>query len=293
MSNYFQNQNQKQNNSAILNLESLTKQYDTTLIQYNQVQSDYINNLQNSPSSALPGQSQVQATALAQAQVQGKSDLNLVSIPNNTFWGTKGISSSNVSSVEKCSALCSITPGCSGATYNVTNNNQNNCWLRGGDGSIIAGTNKQYAIISKSKNYLQTLENLNIQLINLNNKIMQIFDTNKNVFLAQDNERNHKYAILKENYKRLEKERRNILNQLLKYQTIEEKQNQGELIVTSNYYNYILLLIIALVCMFILSKTAVILIGENVASSSISNSGLLIATILSCFVIVLLYFFLF
>jgi hypothetical protein len=70
MSNYFQNQNQnqKQNNSAILNLESLTKQYDTTLIQYNQVQSDYINSsLQNTSSSSLPTQSpsqpQVQTTS--------------------------------------------------------------------------------------------------------------------------------------------------------------------------------------------------------------------------------------
>jgi hypothetical protein len=204
MSNYFQNQNQKQNNSAILNLESLTKQYDTTSIQYNQVQSDYINTMQNTPSSSLPTQSQ--------SQTQTSS--NLVSIPNSTYWGTIGISTTNVSSVDKCSALCSRTPGCSGATYNVTNNNQNNCWLRGGDGSIIAGASNQYAIIPQAKSYLKTLEKLNVQLINLNNQIMNILDTNKNVFLAQDNERNQKYAILKENYRSLENERRIILDQL-------------------------------------------------------------------------------
>ena len=150
MSNYFQNQ--KQNDSAILNLESLTKQYDTTSIQYNQVQSDYINSLQNT------SQEQIQSTS------------NLANVPNSTFWGTTGISSTNVSSLDKCSALCSKTPGCSGATYNVTNNNQNNCWLRGGDGSIITGTSNQYAIIPQATNYLKTLEILNIQLINLNNQ---------------------------------------------------------------------------------------------------------------------------
>jgi hypothetical protein len=262
MSNYFQNQNQNQNNSAILNLESLTKQYDTSLIQYNQVQSDYINTLQNTQSSSLPTQSQVPT-----------SSPNLVTIPNTTYWGTTGISSSNVSSVDTCSALCSKTPGCSGATYNVTNNSQNNCWLRSGNGSIITGSSNQYAIIPQAKSYLKTLEKLNVQLIDLNNKIMNVLETNKNVFLAQDNQRNDKYALLKENYKKLEKERRNILKQLLQYQTIEGKQTQGELVVTMNYYNYILLLIVVLICVFILAKTAVILIGENVTSSSNTTFG--------------------
>jgi len=283
MSNYFQNQTQKQNNSAILNLESLTKQYDTTLIQYNQVQSDYINTMQNTPSSSLPTQSQ--------SQTQTSS--NLVSIPNSTYWGTIGISTTNVSSVDKCSALCSRTPGCSGATYNVTNNNQNNCWLRGGDGSIIAGASNQYAIIPQAKNYLKTLEKLNVQLINLNNQIMNILDTNKNVFLAQDNERNQKYAILKENYRTLENERRIILDQLLQHQTIAGKQKQGDLIVTMNYYNYVLLLIIVLICVFILSKTVVVLIGENVASSPNSPIAYMSFIILTCFIIFLFYLFLF
>jgi len=289
MSNYFQNQNQnqKQNNSAILNLESLTKQYDTTLIQYNQVQSDYINSsLQNTQSSSLPTQSP------SQPQVQTTSS-NLVTIPNSTYWGTIGISSSNVSSVDKCSALCSKTPGCSGATYNVTNNNQNNCWLRGGEGSIIAGSTNQYAIIPQAKSFLKTLEKLNVQLINLNNQIMNILETNKNVFLAQDNQRNEKYALLKENYRKLEKERRMILKQLLQHQTIEGKQTEGELIVTMNYYNYVLLLIIVLLSVFILSKTAVILISENVTSSSNSTFGYISIIFFVCFIIFLLYYFLF
>jgi len=277
MSNYFQNQNQNQNNSAILNLESLTKQYDTLLIQYNQVQSDYLNYLQQNPTTIQPGQSNSQLTV----------------VQNSTFWGTSGISSSNVSSVDQCSALCSRTPGCSGATYSITNNTQNNCWLRSGDGEIITGANNQFAIISKEKNYLKTLEKINIILINLNNQIMRILETNKNVFIEQDTKRFEKYAILKENYTKLEKERRTILNELLKHQTIEEKQNQGELIVTRNYYNYVLLLIIVLTCVFILSRTAVILISENTTSTSNGDSSLLKAIFVTCFIIILFYFFLF
>jgi hypothetical protein len=277
MSNYFQNQNKNQ--SAILNLESLTKQYDTTLIEYNQVQTDYINQLESQQSS-------IQAEP-------GVTSSNLVTVPNSTFWGTKGISSSNVSSASDCSALCSKTPGCSGATYNVTNNNQNNCWLTSGDGSIIRGSTEQIAIIPKEKKYLETLEKLNIKLIHFSDKIMTLLRINKNVFLEQDEERFSKYALLRENYKKLEKERKNILEQLLKYQTIEEKQNQGELIVTRNYYNYVLLLIIALICIFILSRTAVVLISQNTGSSTDNNFGLLIATFLSCLLIFLFYYFLF
>jgi len=140
---------------------------------------------------------------------------------------------------------------------------------------------------------LKTLEKLNVQLINLNNQIMNILDTNKNVFLAQDNERNQKYAILKENYRTLENERRIILDQLLQHQTIAGKQKQGDLIVTMNYYNYVLLLIVVLICVFILSKTVVVLIGENVASSPNSPIAYMSFIILICFIIFLFYLFLF
>ena len=122
---------------------------------------------------------------------------------------------------------------------------------------------------------------------------MNILETNKNVFLAQDNQRNEKYALLKENYRKLEKERRRILKQLLQHQTIEGKQTEGELIVTMNYYNYVLLLIIVLLCVFILSKTAVILIGENVTSSSNSSFGYMSIIFFTFFIIFLLYYFLF
>jgi hypothetical protein len=133
--------NPNSNNPTMLNLESLTKNYDTLLIQYNQLQNDYINYLQQNPSIIQ----------------QGKTNLNLVNIPNSTFWGATTLSTSNVSNVDQCRALCSNTPGCSGATFNVTNNTQNNCFLSGGDGMIIGGSATQYAIISKANQYLTTL----------------------------------------------------------------------------------------------------------------------------------------
>jgi len=272
--NIMSNKSQNQNNSVVLNLESLTKQYDTILIQYNQVQSDYINYLQKNPASVQLGKTQ-NANALT-------------SIPNSTFWGTAGISSSNVSSVAQCSALCSKTPGCSGATYNTTNNSQNNCWLRSGNGIIIAGTNGQYAIVSQSKEYLLTLQTLNSQLIDVNQKIIKLMQDNKNIFLEQGNERRQNYNLLTQNIYKLEEERMNILQQLSYFQTIDEKQNQGELIVTKNYSNYVLLLIIVIFCIIILSKIFINSTSEN----SGANVGAF-STILFIFIICFFIFFIY
>jgi hypothetical protein len=243
-------QNKQKNNSIILNLESLTKEYDTLLIQYNQVQSDYINYIQ-----------------------QRQTTLKLATVPNSTFWGTSGISSSNVSSVEQCSALCSRTPGCSGATYNVTNlnNSQNNCWLRSGNGMVVVGTSGQYAIIPQEKEYLLTLQTLNSQLINANNKILKVFQKYESI-PDQDTLRVQKNNLLKQNYKKLEKERLSILKQLEDHESIEQKQNEGKLIVTKNYSNYILLLIIVFVCFLILGKTVIDSVNQNTTSSN-SNSN--------------------
>jgi NADH:ubiquinone oxidoreductase subunit 3 (subunit A) len=272
------NESQNQNKSTILTLESLTKQYDTLLMQYNQVQSDYINYLQQNPST------------LQQGSGATRNNQELTSIPNYTFWGTSGISSNNVSSVQQCSALCSRTQGCSGATYNVTNNNQNNCWLRSGDGIIVAGTSNQYAIISKSKEYLLTLQTLNSQLIDVNNKIIQLMQNNKNTFLAEIKNRKSKYILLVQNNSKLEEERNNILLQLSQFQSINEKQNEGELIVTKNYYTFVLLLIIALICMFILSKIYIGTASEN-ADETVNILSTIFFIFIICVVVFIIYYY--
>jgi len=230
--------NKNSNNSDILHLETLIKQYDTTLIQYTQVQNDYVNYLQNSSSS----------------QRNRTNNPNLVNVKGTTFWGSSAISSSNVSSVEQCSALCSRTSGCSGATFNKGTTNQNNCFLRSGDGDVITGTTNQYAIISKSKEYLLTLQNLNGQLLQINNQIISFIEKNDTTFASQNAEILTQYNLLKKNYSALDIERKNILRRLSQYQSIDEIQTQSELIVNKNYYNYILLIFIVVICVFFTGK---------------------------------------
>ena len=262
-------QQQSKNKSTILTLESLMKQYDTLLMQYNQVQSDYMDFLQN-------------------LSLSGNNASKLTSLINSTFWGAGGLLSSRVSSIEQCSALCSKTPGCSGATYNVTLNNDNkdNCWIITGDGEVIPGTSEQYAIIPEIKKYLQLLQSLNLQLLYVNNEIIVIFKTNEINFSIQDKERFIKYNLLKENYRKLEEERINIAKKIMDQQTIEGKKTQTELIVTKNYYNYLVLLFIVLLCFLILSKTIINSFNQNDPSSN-NNFGSVILMFVFSFIIIL------
>lgn len=259
--------NKNPNNSDILHLETLIKQYDTTLIQYTQVQNDYVNYLQNSSGS----------------KGYATNNSKLVNVKGSTFWGSSAISSSTVSSVEQCSALCSRTPSCSGATFNKTTINQNNCFLRRGDGEVITGTTNQYAIISKGKEYLLTLQNLNNQLIQINSQIIGFIETNDTTFASQNAESLSQYNLLKKNYSALAVERKNILRRLSQYQSVDEIQTQSELIVNKNYSNYILLIVIALICIFFTGKMFI-------ASSNNTNSDNNINVFLLIFIIFIISF---
>ena len=238
-------------------------------MQYNQVQSDYMNYLQL-------------------LSKNGEISSKLTTLINSTFWGAGGLLSTRVSSIEQCSALCSKTPGCSGATYNVTLNNDNkdNCWIRTGDGEVIPGTSEQYAIIPEIKKYLQLLQSLNLQLLYVNNQIIVIFKTNEINFSIQDKERFIKYNLLKENYKKLEQERINISTKLMDQQTIDGKKRQTELNVTKNYYNYLILLFIVLLCFLILSKTIINSFNQTTPPSN-DNFGSVILIFVFSFIIIL------
>jgi hypothetical protein len=235
--------NENQNNSDILHLESLIKQYDIILIQYTQVQTDYMNFLKV---NVITSQTQTNS-----------SNPQLVSIKGSTFWGTSGISSSNVSSVGQCRALCSSTSGCSGATYNSNSGTQNNCFLRSGDGDVIAGTTSQYAIVPKSKEYLLTLQNLNAQLMQINNEINSYIQKNSTLFSTQNNDSLDRYKVLQQNFEQLDKERIKIATELSQFQSLNEIQLQSQLTVTKNYSTYILLLFLVILCIFFVSRIVI------------------------------------
>lgn len=226
--------NENSTKSTILDLESLTKKYDTLLIQYNQVQSDYINSLNN-------------------------NNNDLTTIQSSIFWGSGKInnSDSSIDTLEKCTALCSKTSGCTGATFNQTDYGDSKCWLRSGDGEVITAGPNNYAIIPVAKKYLLTLKGLNRQLTETNNKILTLIQNNKNDYAVQLEERSKYYNLLKKNYDSLESERLNILDKINAFESLDDFQKNSSLKVNKNYGYYILLLVLAIICIFFVSKMVI------------------------------------
>lgn len=237
-------------NSIIFTLERLLKEYETLLTQYNQVETDYINYLQEVKTNV------------------SNTVSDLVNFKNQAVWSKNVFSGSRVSNVEECQALCSKSLGCRSATYNNTTNKLvgNNCFLNSEDGLIYNAEN-QYAIVNKSTGYLKILQALNNQLIHLNEKILLVLKENDYKFNMQDQERFNKYRLLRFNYSKLEEQRADILEQLQNIQTLDSKQVNGELYVTKNYYNYIILFIVVVICCIILSK----IILNSVSSQNIAS----------------------
>ena len=213
---------------TIIELETLSKQYNIILKQYEQNIADYLSFLQE----------------------KNNTD-TFVSIKGQSYWGTKPLSLQQSSTLGKCKILCSTTENCTGATYDPTSLQ---CFLRSGESELIPSTENYYAIISKNIFYLTTLQKLNNELTTINNKILEYINSgykiyniiNKNSLLQKTN--------LNENYYKLAEEREIINNQMQEFQTITESISLSNSKTTANYYSYLLLIFLAIFFIIILIK---------------------------------------
>jgi len=227
--------------SVILSLETLKAEYDTILLQYNKTQADYITYINQ------------------QASNPSKKD-PLVSIKGQAFWGTGAATNSennNISTVDECSALCSATANCTGATFNNTDHGRNICFLRSGVGTPIPALEKDYAIIPESQKYLNMLKNLNIRLTDINNQILNTINTADPLYTEQVNERKQKIILLNKNYNTLLGERDKINKKLDEFNDLEEVNNTSNILIYKNYYSYMLFIVIIIVAVIILIKIGV------------------------------------
>jgi len=228
----------EQGNSIALNLETLNSEYKNLLNSYHQASIDYVNYLQRQSTS--PCNSSNSADANCWAIIQ-----------NQAFWGVSGISQTSVGSPEQCASACAATAECSGATFNPSNNT---CILRRGEGSAFP-TEGSYAIVSKGKQLLQIIDNINSRLTGINQQITSLLDQGEKLNNEQlSPTANYQQQDLINNYHHLVQERVKIRQMLRKYQETEREIDQGNIVVTKNYYTYILLFALAIVVVFILIK---------------------------------------
>ena len=221
--------------SVSLNLETLNSEYKNLLIAYHQAIINYVNYLQEQSTNSCEGSTDRNCWAIIQ---------------NQAFWGVSGISQINVISSEKCLDACATNSECSGATYNPTNNT---CILRKGEGSPVP-TEGSYAIVSKGQQLLQIIDFLNNRLTAINTQITDTIkqgrELNNTVLSPVGDEESQ---VLLENYYKLVQERKQISQMLKQHNQAERVIDQGNIVVTQNYYSYILLLALAIIVVLILA----------------------------------------
>jgi len=140
---------------STLHLETLLVDYDNTLSDFKQAQTNYFE------------------TVKSNALLDASTDIKLTNIPNSQFFGASWLKTTYVANINECSTLCSNSTLCSGATYN---NADGNCSMQSGKGTITHHSSN-HAIIPKSVKYLFEMDTYITQLKSINVKIIHLTKT--------------------------------------------------------------------------------------------------------------------
>jgi hypothetical protein len=221
----------KESKSNVLDLESLTKQYNNLLISYKQAVTDYITYLKQ----------EVNPT-------NSNNQSDMVTINGSTYWGTSSVGENNSTTVQECQASCSKTSGCTGATFNNSNKTQNTtCWLRGGDGNLSIGTTNDTAIVESGKQLLSMIQNTNSKLKTTNKKIQDKIALMKPIYNEQLTDSKQKTQELIKQFNMLTKDRNKVKKMLEEYETLDQQQEVGNITINRNYYSFLLLIGIVII----------------------------------------------
>lgn len=217
-------QNQNNNSSIIIDLETLQKEYSNLLKSYQAAVSEYVNYLN-----------------------QSSNNPSLVAIKGVAYNGTGSAGSSDASTLQQCTASCYASKTCTGATFV-----SNKCLIRIGDSPIIPSSDNSYAIVPKAKQLLLNMESINEQLISINNQLSEKIKSAGPVYYKKDHETSLKNKELLKSYEKLLEERKIIEKTLYDYENLENTENENNIKLTRNYYSYILLFILSLIIIVIL-----------------------------------------
>jgi len=220
---HIMNTNQSQEQEITLSL--LGKEYDTLLIQYQNAYQNYIDYLTNN------------------------STKEYSVLPERTFWGSNSINEGHMNSIEECQSQCSSISNCTGATFN---SNKQYCWVRNGEGDVMPGLNTDTAIIPKKKQYSAILNNLNIQLIAVNQKMMDIINNSNTTLQKERNQSTDLNQQLMINYNNLTIEKDRIFKLIQDYENVEEINKNSYISVNQKYSIYITNIIIFIIIVIII-----------------------------------------
>jgi hypothetical protein len=217
--------------SAILKLQVLENEFNLVMKQYEQAHMNYISSLQSQ--GAL------------------NDENKFVSLQGRVFWGTNGLKEGAVYSEEKCKALCSSDPLCTGATYNSA---KTYCWTRSGKGDVAVGKDEEYALISEVTQNANNIKQLNDRLTDLNQKIEKTLEEIVPEHSAQVDEKNSKRQKMQHVYQQLIVDRKNIDDMLKEYRMLDQQYSDNSIYVQQTNSAYILWFIFAVLVVFFTLK---------------------------------------
>lgn len=228
-SNEIQNDKVK---STLIKVETLQKEYEVTLQQYQEAGKNYITSLQTSPN--YPNTS------------------NFTALKGRTWWGTAGLSEGSVNTQEECENMCANSDKCSGATFNPV---KRYCWIRTGDNGITAGLDTDYALVTKQKAALSVMKYLNERLLTLNKQISNELQKINPEVRQQYEEKNQKQQELNVSYNKLLEQKIELDKQLQEYYSIDQEENNQSIYVNQQNVSFrIWVLVTALVLLITLKK---------------------------------------
>ena len=206
-------------------IQTLSNQFNSLLTEYQSTYAEFMNTLKS-------------------------NDTSLTTVENSAFAGSGTINTSLVSSISDCTTACSSNTSCTGATF--TTNSNNNCTLSSGTGNIVNATNST-AIVQKGLYYSYQLQNLNQQLMDINQQINTAVNQSNTEYQNNLGQINESGQALQQNYLVLTGDRDRINIMVREFETLNEAQQNSDINVTMNYYNYIVLLFVAifLVCLLL------------------------------------------
>jgi len=228
--------------------------------------SSQMNNLSNQFNSLLTQYKQTYQDFL---ETINSNDNTLKTIDNSAYTSINNINTIQNSSLDNCIKSCSSNQSCSGATFDK---NLNTCIISGGSGTIVNSSNKT-AIVKQALYYSYQLQQINNELTQVNTSMMTL--TNSRFGDYQENQKmnTEKAEILKNNYMTLEHERYQIEELIRQYGTLNSAYENGSINVTSNYYRYMMYLIMAIFLVLILIHFS--LSKQQVGGANIKTSPLI------------------
>jgi len=238
------NEQPQKEESSILALETLSKEYDVVLAKYIQLQTDYITSLNE----------------------HEKLPKKMITNQGTAFWGMSAIRENKVSNVNDCVALCSSNPKCSGATFNSV---EQICRLRKGTGSLVAASKNEISIIPENTLKLFDLKKTNERLIQINNEITKLISTNMPLYNENKKEMGIQNDALKKNYYKLTADKLKIEQKIKENESLQREQENNALVLNSHYSNYTLYFFIVVALILFLSM--VMMFSNNATNTSTST----------------------